>query len=114
MTIGKRITGVFLAFASLATEVGLIWAAIGEANGGHGTYFIAKTFFPFTMLLAVPFSNIGFVATALALLQFPTYGWILWVGLERGRFWRFVGVLVLIHLAAAWLALHVGGEVFPS
>lgn len=92
----------------------LIAAALARAGGGHGSWFPAKLWFPYAMTLAAARRWIGVAASALALLQFPVYGWILSTGLERGKFWRFLGWLVLAHLAAAWIALHVGGEVFPT
>lgn len=49
-------------------------AAIMSAGAGHGSYAAARALFPFSMLLTRLEGEIGPVAMAAGLLQFPLYG----------------------------------------
>ena len=65
-----------LVVSLVATPLFLL-AAVASAGAGHGNDLLAKILFPFTMLSTLVFGLIIVPAIALAVLQFPFYGFIL-------------------------------------
>ena len=53
----------------------LLIVAIFSIGGGHGTYLIAKIIFPFSMLIALAFNEIGIISILLATIQIPAYSY---------------------------------------
>ena len=49
-------------------------AAIESGGGGHGSYVLAKLFFPYSMLLTTLTGTITYTLMGLAIVQFPLYG----------------------------------------
>lgn len=77
-----------------------LWLALVSANAGHGTYTVAKLFFPFTFLLTrLSGDVITNLLIVLALAQFPFYGWFV----ASFTTARALLVLSLAHAAAALL-----------
>jgi hypothetical protein len=58
----------------LFVGLGAFWWSLSAARLGHGTYIPAAILFPYSMIVAVPISNIGSALIAFALIQFPVYG----------------------------------------
>jgi hypothetical protein len=75
------------------------------AGGGHGSYLPASLLFPFSMLLAGTTRSISARAIALALAQYPLYGWVLSRARSQGslRYGRFF--LVMLHCVAAYASV---------
>jgi len=54
-----------------------LWTAFASAGAGHGSYFLAKLLFPYSMLLTrTAGDTITTPLIGLALVQFPLYGWL--------------------------------------
>jgi hypothetical protein len=88
----------------------LLLAAIASAGAGHGSYLLAKILFPFTMLSTLVFGSIIAPAIALAVLQFPFYGFIL--GRAKGSLPTRAAVLLLIHVLAVTACFMLVGDNF--
>jgi hypothetical protein len=65
-------------------------SALVEAGAGHGSYFVAKLFFPYTMLSTHLFEIITTPFILLALVQFPFYGLLLAYGAWKQRYCLFI------------------------
>jgi hypothetical protein len=78
----------------VATPLFLL-AAVASAGAAHGSYLLAKILFPFTMLSTLVFGSIVAPAIALAVLQFPFYGFILGRAKVKGGFRTRAAVLLL-------------------
>ena len=89
--------GGFVAFAA-ATAVFL------AAGAGHGTYVPAVVLFPAAMLTTLFTNTISPVAIALALVQFPAYGFVLGKTAAKRRL-RIVWPLALLHIVLVITAL---------
>ncbi|MEK7856678.1 MAG: hypothetical protein AAB288_11355 [Acidobacteriota bacterium] len=87
-------------------------AGIGSAGSGHGSYFIAKLLFPFTMLSTTQSDEITVPFVALAFAQFPLYG--IFIGLINKRGNLILGFvrLATIHVVASILCMLLVGENF--
>jgi hypothetical protein len=86
---------------SLGVEVVALAVCVLLAGGGHGSYFVAKLLFPYTMALTYSTDTISSVGMMLALGQYPAYAAGVWSarhGSLRERRWMILG---LIHAAAA-------------
>ncbi len=80
-----------------------ILIAIISAGGGHGTYTAAKILFPYTMFLAEVFAtSINWPLMALAVLEFPLYGFFLGWAATRGRTKVAIYSILFLH-AVAWV-----------
>ncbi len=88
--LGGAGLGVILAF--LATI---------SAGAGHGTYTPAKLFFPYTMLLTLVDGRISNRLIALALIQFPVYGFLIGTAaLNKYAVWIVIGSVAIGHAGA--------------
>lgn len=85
---------------SLVATPFFLLAAAASAGAGHGTYLLAKILFPFTMLSTLIFGSINAPAIALAVLQFPFYGFVLGKANVKGTLRTRAAVLLLIHMLA--------------
>lgn len=103
MTTSRRILVLFL-FGLIAVVVSGVAAA-----GGHGSYLAATILFPFTMLWARSSGTVSGAALALAVAQYPLYGWLLSRARSRGssRHGRFF--LAMLHGLAAYASLAAMG-----
>jgi hypothetical protein len=79
---------------------------IFAAGGGHGTYLPAIFLFPFTMLGAAIFGSINPALIALALFQFPMYGYVI------GRNVLLSYSIGILHIAAVFASLFTGARNF--
>lgn len=82
----------------------LVLAGIAAA-GGHGSYLPASLLFPFSMLLAVPTGHISARAIALALAQYPLYGWVLSRARSHGSLRHARFFLAMLHCVAAYASV---------
>lgn len=78
----------------------LLYLALLSAGGGHGDYYWAKIFFPYTMLSTRIFSVITPTFLAGAIVELPLYGLILSISARAGRLGLAVGVLLTAHVCA--------------
>ncbi len=79
----------------------LLLLALISTGAGHGDYFWARVLFPFTMNSLWIVHYISYPFVALAVIQFPLYGFLLGQANIRGRFRRCLTLLLLIHSLAA-------------
>jgi hypothetical protein len=87
--------------------------SISAAGGGHGSYSIARAFFPYTMILGDLRGEIGHGARFVALLQYPAYSIAgCWAAGPHRRATLAWG-LAALHLAAIVAAFAVRTDVFP-
>jgi hypothetical protein len=100
-----------LVVSLIATPL-FLFAAVASAGAGHGSYMLAKILFPFTMLSTLAFGSIIAPAIALAVLQFPFYGFILGTANVKGRFRTRPAVLLLIHILAVAACFILIGDNF--
>ena len=97
---------------SLVATPLFVLAAVGSAGAGHGSYLLAKILFPFTMLSTLVFGSIIAPAIALAVFQFPFYGFILGRENVKGTVGTRATVLLLIHLLAVASCFILIGDNF--
>ena len=74
------------------------------AAGGHGSYQLATLLFPFTMLAAGSTGRVSGVAIALALAQYPSYGWLMSRAKARGSLKYAAFFLAMLHCVVAYAA----------
>lgn len=98
--LGILITPVFLFVTVLAM------------GGGHGTYYAAKTLFPWTMMSTAATKSITQPMVALAIAQYPLYGIILDAARARSRSRPAALVLVAAHVLAVLLAFAISDPSF--
>ena len=98
---------------SLVATPLFLFAAAGAAGAGHGSYFLAKILFPFTMLSTVLFGSIIAPFIAIAFLQFPIYGLVLGRANVKGNIARWGARLMVIHVMAVLVCFLLVGESFP-
>ena len=91
--------------ASLAVTPVVLILSIGSAGVGHGDYFWAMIFFPYTMPSALVFDEITVPFIVLAILQFPLYGMMLAFAAERRSFLLSAIGLAVVHILAVALML---------
>jgi len=94
--------GVLLFIGSTVIGAGLLYLAVAAAAVGQGTYVPAMMLFPFTMLSTVVLDAITTPFSIVAVVQFPLYGLILWLGLIRNRAGSVAPTLAVLHLIAAF------------
>jgi len=87
-----------------------IWIAIMSGGAGHGDYVAARALFPAPMLLTLIEGEIGSLAMAAALVQFPLYGALLGRARARGRDNAMIWIAG-VHLGAVLLCF---AGLFPS
>ena len=75
------------------------------AVGGHGSYLPANLLFPFSMLLAGPTGSISGRAIALALAQYPLYGWVLSRARSQGSLRHARFFLAMLHCVAVYASV---------
>ena len=74
------------------------------AAGGHGSYQVATLLFPFSMLAAGSSGQISGAAVALALAQYPSYGWLMSRAKTRGSLKYAAFFLAMLHCVVAYAA----------
>jgi hypothetical protein len=87
--------------------------AVAYAGGGHGTYAPAKILFPYTMCLAMAIAgSITPPLMALALLEFPLYGFSIGRAASRGQTKTVVYLIIILHTLTWVLCLFVKSDTF--
>jgi hypothetical protein len=97
---------------SLVATPFLLFAGIASGGAGHGNYFLAKVFFPFTMLSTLIFGSIIGPFIALAVVQYPLYGLLLGAANEKRKGAIYALALAIIHLSAMVACLLLVRENF--
>ena len=82
------------------------------AGAGHGTYFVSKILFPFTMLSTVVADQISLSFVVVAGLQFPLYGLLVGLANRVGRLRNAILLISVIHSIAVSLCFVFIGENF--
>jgi hypothetical protein len=95
----------------LATPFTLL-LALSSAGAGHGDYFWAKVFYPYTMLSAIALKSITIPFMVVAVLQLPTYGVFLGTGWARGKLKIYSIGLLFLHTSAVITCFAIWSENF--
>ena len=91
----------------------LLFVTVAAAGGGHGTYYLAKILFPYTMAATAFTGAIVQPFIAAAFVQYPLYGTILDWRRSAGRFKPGLLALAATHLVAVLLAFGISNPSFP-
>ena len=94
---------------SFFTGIFLMVAAYFVAANGHGTFSLAKLFFPYTMLSTKENNPISGIYILLALIQFPLYSFVY---LKSKRSYISLLVLLAFHALFVVLAFMYSGALF--
>jgi hypothetical protein len=86
--VGMAVTPVCLALA---------WISAGA---GHGTYGMARVFYPYSMLLVRLTGSLTTPLLVLAVTQFPMYGCVLGLSVSHPRMRHALLILFALHVAA--------------
>jgi hypothetical protein len=108
---GVRFRGL-IALAGILVTPPLLFLVVVAAGGGHGTYWLAKTFFPWTMMSTAVTRSITQPLVVLGIVQYPLYGIILDVARAKGRFKPAALTLAAVHFSALMLAFAVSNRSF--
>ena len=93
----------FLVWLLLVNPLALI-VAVCSTGAGHGSYFLAKILYPYTMLSTHSHEMITPPFVILAVLQMPIYGSVF-----SFRKWELKvagGILAICHAAAVYYCFH--------
>ena len=108
-----RLTAAMVAVGILLVGTIAAFLAFKGAGGGHGSYLVAKLFFPFAMLSTLASGTLSAIGLTLAAIQFPIYAGAAAAGILRGRASRTaVEILVLHAIAAAACLILLRGDTF--
>src|SRR5688500_60773 len=99
---------------SLAATPVCLFLGLVSAGVGHGDYVLARILFPYTMLSAFLFEEIGAPLIFLAVAQFPLYGLALGAAAKRGRLGTALLLLLVVHALAAAACFMEFGENFSG
>ena len=112
---GERPRRLFHGLATLlfvlATPA-LLFVVVLAAGGGHGTYGLAKTLFPWTMMATAVTKSITQPFIVLGIAQYPLYGIILDFARATGRFKPAALTLLAAHFSAMMLAFAISNPSF--
>ena len=75
------------------------------AGGGHGSYLAANLLVPFSMLMAGSTGSLSGRVLAVALAQYPLYGWVLSRAKSRGSLRHARFFLAMLHCVAAYASM---------
>ena len=105
-------------FGGLATLLGvvvtpaLLFLVVVAAGGGHGTYWLPKVLFPWTMMSTAVTKSITQPLIVLGIAQYPLYGIILDLARSNGRFKPASLTLLAAHFSALMLAFSISDRSF--
>jgi hypothetical protein len=105
-------------FGGLATLLGvvvtpaLLFLVVVAAGGGHGTYWLPKVLFPWTMMSTAVTKSITQPLIVLGIAQYPLYGIILDLARSKGRFKPAALTLLAAHFSALMLAFSISNRSF--
>jgi len=101
------LTRKFIVSTILVTPVA-IFLALVSTGGGHGNYFFAKIFFPYTMFSTHFFDDtITLPFAVLALVQIPFYGIFLAIGARKKKLKLAAISITILHFIALLLCLLI-------
>jgi len=86
--------------------------ALSSAGAGHGDYFWAKVFYPYTMLSAMAFGSITIPFIVVAILELSAYGVVIGTGWSQGKLKLYSAGLLLLHTSAAITCFAIRSENF--
>jgi hypothetical protein len=89
-----------------------LFLGIASGGAGHGSYFLAKVLFPYTMLSVIFFSSIAAPFILLAVIQIPFYGVLFGAANAKSNFLPLAGAVLVAHVLAAMACLLFIGESF--
>ena len=89
-----------------------LFLGVVSAGAGHGNYFFAKLFFPFTMFSTAFYQSITGPFIILAVVQYPAYGLLSGLSSRQGRLRLMSVILLAIHALVAVLCLVVPNQNF--
>jgi hypothetical protein len=112
MRTSTRSGPIWAASIVLVGVIGLV-LSIRAAAGGHGTYSMARLFFPYTMVLGDLVGELRLGARILGLLQYPAYAIVGWGAAGPSRRTTLAWVVGLIHLGAVVGAFALRTADFP-
>ena len=107
----KLLGGLATLLCLLATPL-LLFLAVVAAGGGHGTYWLAKMFFPWSMMSTAVTKSITQPLIVLGIAQYPLYGIILDLARARSRFKPAALTLLAAHFSALMLAFSISNRSF--
>lgn len=88
--------------------------AVVASGGGHGSYALARVFFPFTMLSTVFNGRIDGIYLAVGLFQYLFYGLVFWVAVKLNRSKPAIALLLTIHGLVVFVVFYWRNEYFPN
>jgi hypothetical protein len=95
----------------IATPLTLL-LALSSAGAGHGDYFWAKVFYPYTILSAIALKSITIPFMVVAVLELPAYGVLLGTGWSRGKLKLYSMGLFFLHISAVIICFAIRSENF--
>jgi len=107
----KLFGGLATVLCLLATPL-LLFLVVAAAGGGHGTYWLAKMFFPWSMMSTAVTRSITQPLIVLGIAQYPLYGIILDLARARSRFKPAALTLLFAHFSALMLAFSISNRSF--
>lgn len=102
----------FPVIVSLIATPFTLLLALSSAGAGHGDYFWAKVFYPYTMLSAIALKSITTPFMVVAVLELPAYGAFIGTGWSRGKLKLYSAGLLLLHTSAAITCFAIRSENF--
>jgi hypothetical protein len=89
-----------LVIASLVATPFLLLLGFASTGAGHGDYILATLLFPYSALLVFGLGELipTFIIAALAVFQFPAYGIILGIAIEKKQFRSRAIILLIVHI----------------
>jgi hypothetical protein len=106
-----RFRGLLTLLGILLTPV-FLFITVVLAGGGHGTYYAAKTFFPWSMMSTAVTRSITQPLVVLAFAQYPIYFIMLDVARAKGGFRPAALALLAVHFMAIMLAFAISNRSF--
>jgi hypothetical protein len=107
----KLFGGLATLLCLLATPL-LLFLVVVAAGGGHGTYWLAKMLFPWTMMSTAVTKSITQPLIVLGIAQYPLYGIILDLARAGSRFKPAALTLLAAHFSALMLAFSISNRSF--
>lgn len=101
------------AFSVLVQAITMAMAVVAS-GAGHGSYALARIFFPFTMLSTIFNSRIDGMYLAVGLLQYLFYGLVFWAAVKLKRAKPAIAMLLTIHGLVVFAVFFWRNEYFPN
>lgn len=107
MSLGSIWTYVKIATISVVVQLFAIVLGGISAGAGHGSYFVAKLLFPYTLLAGGMEGPIPDLFVTLAGIQYLLYGFIWAMAVKHKCVARVIIALVLVHFGAVLVEFTV-------